>query len=141
MRRLYGLLKILPAAPARIDKISAHELLHSLAIRRQTLALAHLSVPIDSQPAQVLSHSLCEVGARALRVEILIPKPQQSSCSARPLGRNPERPCMSKVEKTRRRRREPPEIARLAHSHPRCRAILAASMRFAAPSLAIASDR
>src|SRR6185312_15829806 len=105
------------------------------------LALTHLKIPRDSQPAEIFSHCDCKVGARTLRVEILIAKPQQSSCNSCTLSRNPECPRMSEVQKSSWRGRKPPNVARLFHSHPRCRAILAASTRLAAPSLAIASDK
>jgi hypothetical protein len=115
--------------------------MHSFAVRSQPLALAHLGVPGNPQPAEILSHSLGEVGARTLRVEIFIPQPQRSSSRARALSRNPERPGMSKVQESGWRGSQPPNVARPDHSHPRCRAILAASIRFDAPSLAIASDK
>jgi hypothetical protein len=102
MGRLDRLLKISPAASAGVDKPFAHELLHSFAICNQTFALAHLRIPCNTQPAQVLSHSLCEVGARTLRIEVLITKPQDSSRSARSLSGDPERPRMSKVQQSSR---------------------------------------
>jgi hypothetical protein len=98
VRRLDGLLQILPAASARVDKPASHELLHGSAICRQTFALTHLSVPFDVEPAEILAHGLREIRSRALRVEILIPKPQHSSCSASTLSRDPECPRMSEVQ-------------------------------------------
>jgi hypothetical protein len=98
MRSLQSLLKILAAASARVDEPPAHELLHSFAIYIQAFALPHLSIPLDSHPPEILSHRLGEIRARAMRVEIFITEPQQPSRGACTLGRDPERPCMSKME-------------------------------------------
>jgi hypothetical protein len=98
MRSLHGLLYIPAATSARVDKSFANEMPHRFTISSYAFALTHLSVPIDSQPTEILSHCLCEIRPRALRIEILITKPQQSSGSTGTLSCDPKRPRVSKMQ-------------------------------------------
>src|SRR5579875_1099748 len=102
MRRLESLLKVLAAAAARVHKTCLDQLLHRFSIRAEPLALPHLVLPVDAEPAQVLAHCLCEIGPRSLRIKVLIAKPQDAVRRACSLHCNPERSRMTQVQEPRR---------------------------------------
>src|ERR1700745_27981 len=111
MRSPDSLLQIPAAALACISEPSMNEPLHSSAICSQPLALPHLILPRNSKPAEILAHRPCKIGARTLWVEVLIAKPQRPFRGARALSRDPERPRMSEVKKSRWRWGKSPHVA------------------------------
>jgi hypothetical protein len=98
VRGMLSLLQILPAAIARINVSATQQLLHCFAVRVQPLALPHLCIPRNSEPAKVLSDRLGELRARPLSIKILKAEPEPSLRCPRTLRRHVKGPRMPQVQ-------------------------------------------
>ena len=126
MRRAQRRCQIFPRTPARIDKSALNQLsprsqvvVVSQALRIGTTRTADIRpfIPIDSEPVQVLVSRFDILAPAAVGIKVLHAHHKDAVSLARPLPRCIESTCVSRMQKSRRRRSKPPAILRLRQSN------------------------
>jgi hypothetical protein len=114
VRSLRGSLEILARTFAGIDCAGVKELLpcgevrvaaQALRVGREGAAYVRAFLPFDAEPAQVFQHGLLEVGAGAMRVEVLVSKDKGAACGEAALIRGEEGARVAEMEEACGRRR------------------------------------
>ena len=119
MRCLRCQRKVLAGAGAGINASALYQRAPCFEVERTPLALfvrdegttnVRTFLPVDAEPMEVFQHSLSELGARALRVEVFVSEDEYAASIASTFEGDPERPSVTEVKQARGRGSDPATV-------------------------------